>query len=244
MEDIQTRATSPEELTDRGIMRIGHRGAAGHAPENTLAAVRAGLALDADFIEVDVQRSRDGRLVVMHDATVDRTTNGSGLISDLTWDELQLLDAGDGERVPCLEEVLAATNGQAGVMLEVKATGIGTEVQGAVRTAGFAGPVLYASFLHAEILAIRELDPLARTMALIVTVPAGGAALARDAGATMVGLAYHFATAEFVATLHDAGLEVFVYTVNEPAQIQRAIDLGVDGIISDHPERVPKFRAL
>lgn len=241
VEDIRTRAASPE-LDDRRILRIGHRGAAGHAPENTLAAIRTGLALGVDFVEVDLQRTRDGRLVVMHDATVDRTTNGSGLVSDMTWEGLQLLDAGDGERVPCLEEVLAETHGRAGVMLEVKAQGIGPEVQRAVRAAKFEGPVLYASFLHAELPAIRALDPQARTMALIVSVPAGGAAFARDAGATMVGLAYHFATAECVAAMHDAGLEVFIYTVNEPAQIRRAIDLGVDGVISDYPERVPKIR--
>jgi glycerophosphoryl diester phosphodiesterase len=247
LEDTHALAASPA-ANDRRILRIGHRGAAGHAPENTIAAIRKGISLGVDFVEVDVQRTRDGRLVVMHDALVDRTTDGTGLVSEMTWKELQLLDAGGGERVPCLEAALeaalAAANGHAGVMLEAKTAGIGPDLHRAVRASGFLGPVIYASFLHAEILAIRAIDPLARTMALMECVPVSGAAFARDANATMVGLAYDSAAAEFIATLHDAGLEVFVYTVNEPRLIQRAIDLGVDGVISDYPERVPKIRPI
>jgi len=237
-------ATQSSRSNGRRILCIGHRGAAGHAPENTVAAIREGISLGADYVEVDVQRSRDGRLVVMHDATVNRTTNGKGEVCDMTWDELQLLDAGGGERVPSVEAVLAEANGHAGVMLEVKALGIGPDLYRAVQAAGFSGPVIYASFLHAEILAIRAIDPLARTLALMVCVPLAGAGFARDANATMVGLDHDFPTAQSIATLHDAGLEVWLYTVNEPALIQRAIDFGADGIISDYPERVPKTRLI
>jgi glycerophosphoryl diester phosphodiesterase len=228
---------------DRRIIRIGHRGAAGHAPENTIAAIRMGISLGADFVEVDVQRTRDGHLVVIHDATVDRTTDGKGKVCDMTWNELQLLDAGAGERIPSVEAVLAAANGHAGVMLEAKARGIGTDLYRAVQASGFSGPVIYASFLHAEIVAIRAIDPLARTLALMDGVPPLGAAFA-DGIASMVGMDNDFTTAEFITTLHDAGLEVWLYTVNEPALIQRAIDLGADGIISDYPERVPKNRLI
>lgn len=224
------------------ILRIGHRGAAGHAPENTIAAIRRGVSLGVDFVELDVQSTRDGRLVVIHDKLVDRTTDGTGLVSEMTWNELQLLDAGNGERVPCVEEALAAANGRAGVMLEVKAPGIGPAVHRTVRASAFSGPVIYASFLHAEILEIRKIDPLAKTMALMECVPVSGAALARDANATLVGLALDFATAEFIAALHDAGLEVFLYTVNDPRQIQCAIKLGADGVISDYPDRIPEIR--
>ena len=224
------------------ILRVGHRGAAGSAPENTLAAIRKGISLGVDFVEVDVQSTRDGRLVVMHDKLVDRTTDGTGLMSEMTWDALQLLDAGNGERVPSLEEALAAANGNTGAMLEIKAPGIGPAVHRAVRASAFSGPVIYASFFHAEILEIRKIDPLARTMALMECVPVSGAALARDANATMAGLSFDFATAEFIAALHDAGLEVLLYTVNDPRLIHRAIELGADGVISDYPERIPKIR--
>ncbi len=222
MEDTPALAPGPS-ANRQLILRVGHRGAAGHAPENTLAAIRKGISLGADFIEVDVQRTRDGRLVVMHDER----------------DELQLLDAGNGERVPSLEAVLAATSGHAGLMLEAKAAGTGPAIHHAVQSSAFSGPVIYASFLHAEILAIRKIDPLATTMALIEFVPFVDAAFAHDAGANMAGLPFELATAEFIATLHAAGIEVFVYTVNEPRLIQHAIDLGVDGIISDYPDRIP-----
>ena len=224
------------------IFRIGHRGAAGHAAENTIAAIRKGISLGVDFVEVDVQRTRDGRLVVMHDERVDRTTDGTGLISAMTWDEVRRLDAGDGEGVPGVEAVLAEASGRVGVMLEVKAAGIGADLYRAVAMAEFSGPVIYASFLHAEIVAIRRIDPLARTMALVECVPASGAGLARDAKAQMVGLNHEFASADSMATLHEAGVEVWVYTVNEPEMIRRAVDVGADGVISDYPERVAKVR--
>jgi glycerophosphoryl diester phosphodiesterase len=224
------------------ILRIGHRGAAGHAPENTIAAIRSGISLDADFVELDVRRTRDGRLVVMHDQRVNRTTNGSGLISEMTWEELQLLDAGGGERVPSVESALAAISGRAGVMLEVKTPGIGPELYQTVQASAFSGAVIYASFLHAEILRIRRIDPQARTMALMESVPFSGADVACQANATLVGLAHHSANAEILRALHDAGLEVWLYTVNQPRRIARAIDLGADGVISDYPERVPKDR--
>ena len=224
------------------ILRIGHRGAAGHAPENTIAAIRRGIALGVDFVELDVQRTRDGRLVVMHDKFVDRTTDGTGLVSEMTWDELQLLDAGNGEGIPCLEEALAAANGHAGAILEAKTPGIGPAMHRVVRASAFSDQVIYASFLHGEILEIRKIDPLARTMALMECVPVSGAALARDAKATLVGLSIDCVTAEFIAALHDAGLEVLLYTVNDPRLIHCAIEFGADGIISDYPERIPKIR--
>ncbi len=241
MENTIAVGPTPEGYRQR-ILRVGHRGAAGHAPENTIAAIRKGISLGVDFVELDVQRTRDGRLVVMHDKLVDRTTDGSGLVSEMTWDELQLLDAGNGERVPSLEDALAAANGRAGVMLEAKAPGIGPAIHKTVRESAFLGPVIYASFLHADILEIRKIDPLARTMALMECVPVSGAALARDANATFVGLSIDFATAEFIAALHEDGLEVLLYTVNDPRLIHGAIELGADGVISDYPERIPKIR--
>ena len=226
----------------RRILRIGHRGAAGHAPENTLAAIRAGLTLGVDFIELDIQRTRDERLVVIHDRLLDRTTNGHGLVSDLTFDQLQKLDAGNGESIPSLEAALAAIDGHAGAMLEAKSFGTGLAIHAAVQASAFAGSIVYASFLHAEILDIRRLDPQTQTLALIECVPISGAAFALEAQASIVGLASDFATPEFVYTLHRAGLKVWVYTVNDPTRIAHTIALGADGIISDYPDRIPSTR--
>jgi glycerophosphoryl diester phosphodiesterase len=233
----------PEEFVtveDRTrILRIGHRGAAGHAPENTLGAIRAGISLGVDFIELDIQRTLDERLVVLHDQLVDRTTNGHGLVSSFTFAELQNLDAGNGEPIPSLEQALAAISGQAGAMLEAKSPGTGPAIYAAVQAAAFTGPVVYASFLHSEIRDIRRLDPQAQTLALIEGVPLSGAAFATEANATLVGLALDSATPEFVAILHRAGLEVWIYTVNDPALIAHTIALRADGIISDYPNRIP-----
>jgi glycerophosphoryl diester phosphodiesterase len=238
---LDQSAQEQNQRNTRRILRIGHRGAAGHAPENTIAAIRAGISLDVDFVELDVQRTRDGRLVVVHDNTLDRTTSGAGSVCEMRWDELQLLDAGNGERVPSVETALAAASGRAGVILEAKAPGIGPDLFHAVNESAFSGSVIYASFLHAEILAIRRIDPQAKTMFLIDTVPVSGASFARESNATLVGVPLRSASAESIAALHRAGSDVLFYTLNEPSQIALAIDLGVDGIISDYPERVPKI---
>jgi len=103
-----------KHVTHRLILKIGHRGAAGHRPENTLASVEQGIALGVDYIEVDIQRTFDGRLVLMHDKFVSRTTNGTGRLSDMRWEEVSRLDAGEGQRIPLLQETLEVANGRAG----------------------------------------------------------------------------------------------------------------------------------
>ena len=225
-------------VRNRKLLSIGHRGAAGRAPENTIAAIRKGIALGADFVEVDVQRTYDDRLVLMHDKFVDRTTNGTGRVTELTWEDLRPLNAGEGESIPLLEDALAVANGRIGIILETITPGIGTAVYRATKNAALFSPVIFSSFLHDEILAIHDLDPVAKTMALMECVPVSGIAFARDAKATHVGLSLDSATQEFVAAIQHNGLGVFLYTADEPWRIDQAIRLGVDGIISNFPDRV------
>jgi glycerophosphoryl diester phosphodiesterase len=220
------------------VLRIGHRGAAGHAPENTLAAVAAGLSHGADLIEIDVQRTRDGALIVMHDKRVDRTTNGSGTVSDLTLQQIHALDAGGGQRVPTLNEVLALVTGRAGLIIELITPGIASQVAAAIARNDFVGPVIYASFLHAELLAVREANPDAETLALLEGVPISGASFALEAKAKYAGLSFDSVTPGFVRCLQQAGVGVFVYTLNDPRDIESAERMGVDGIITDFPDRV------
>jgi glycerophosphoryl diester phosphodiesterase len=220
------------------VLKIGHRGGAGHAPENTLAAIRRSIAFRVDYVELDVQRTRDGSLVLMHDKTVDRTTNGSGFVRELTYSQIRGLDAGDEERVPSLREVLSISTRRIGLVLETITPGIGPELCEDVTNLAFDGPVIFASFHHADILAIRKIDPSANTMALLEGVPVTGASFATEARANFVGLSIDSVTSGFIATLHDAGLKVLVYTVNEPLMISTAKKLGVDGIISDFPDRI------
>jgi glycerophosphoryl diester phosphodiesterase len=220
------------------ILKIGHRGAAGHAPENTLASVERGIALGADYIEVDIQRTLDGRLVLMHDKFVDRTTNGTGRLPDLRWEEISGLDAGQGQSIPLLLETLEVASSRVGLILESITPGIGPAVYRQVSDFGFRGPVIFSSFLHEEIRAIRELDTRAMTMALMEAVPVTRTAFAQEARATHAGIALDSMTSEFGEALHQAGLPVFLYTADTKEQIGLAKALGADGIISNFPERI------
>jgi glycerophosphoryl diester phosphodiesterase len=212
-------------------LRIGHRGAAGHAPENTLLSIETGLSLGAEVIEIDVHRSCDGQLIVMHDERVDRTTNGSGYIRDLTLAQLRTLE------VPTLEEAMQAVRGRAALMIEIKVRHIVPEVVRAVAKVPEVS-VFYASFFHSELLRVRELDPGARTIALIEAVPVSLTAFAVAAQATHAGVAFQSLEPDFVRALQDAGLAVFTYTVDDPREIGYARSLGVDGMISNFPDRL------
>jgi len=220
------------------LLRIGHRGAGGHAPENTLAAIERGIALHAHLVEFDVRATSDGQLVLLHDATLDRTTNGHGPIANQFWSNVKQLTGGDGRPLPILADTLRATSGRTGVMIEIKAEGIAKQICRTVQEVQLSGPVIYASFLHDELLAIRRENHQAQTMALIEAVPINRTAFATDAQATHVGVAFETLTPSFLKSLHDHSLQVFVYTVNEPADIKTAKAMGVDGIISDYPEHL------
>jgi glycerophosphoryl diester phosphodiesterase len=189
-------------------------------------------------VELDIQRTHDGHLVLMHDKFVERTTNGTGAVSALSWDEIQQLNAGNGERVPSLGEALSLASGRVGLMLESITPGIGAEIHQAVCSFGFNGPVIFSSFLHADILAIRKIDSSAKTMALLEGIPVTLATFAAEADASHVGVSVDSITDQFVKALHDANLQVFVYTVNDPKLIEFAKSLGVDGITSDCPDRI------
>ncbi|MGP0591904.1 glycerophosphodiester phosphodiesterase [Nitrospira sp. T9] len=219
-------------------LRIGHRGAAGHAPENTLAALELAIKYGVDMVEFDVRRTADGALVLLHDDSVDRTTNGVGKIEELSLSVLRALDAGRGERVPLLEEALACLSGRAGAMIELKVRGIAADVCALVKAADYQGTVIYASFFHEELLPVRRLIGDAFTLALIEDVPIPYTAFATAAQATHVGVALDAVTLSLVEAFQEQGIKVFVYTVDEPDDIARMKRLGVDGIISNFPDRI------
>ncbi|HSA60755.1 MAG TPA: glycerophosphodiester phosphodiesterase family protein [Nitrospiraceae bacterium] len=220
------------------VLRIGHRGAAGHAPENTLAAIQKGIGLGVDFVEIDVRRTADGVLVVLHDETVNRTTNGTGRVAQLSLADLKKFDAGSGESIPTLEEVLKAIAGRAGLMLELKMKGTAQRAVEVVHEAGFRDPVIYASFLHDELSPVRVVDPGASLMVLFGRLPKDPVSSAMAHGPSHVGLRHDTATRRLVEDLHRAGLLVFVYTADSPGDIEHALSLGVDGVISNFPERI------
>jgi glycerophosphoryl diester phosphodiesterase len=220
------------------ILRIGHRGACGHAPENTLASIEQAIVLRCTLTEVDLQRTSDDELILLHDERVDRTTNGRGCVANLTLPDIRTLDAGGGESPPTLDDVLKAASGRIGLILELKTGGSAYDVCAIVRSSGFNQPVIYASFLQEELQHVRRANPNAQTMILFTRLPASPWAAAAKLHATHVGLRLDTVTEPLVNALHNQGLIVFAYTANQPAQINKMKMLGVDGIISDFPDLI------
>lgn len=220
------------------VLRIGHRGAAGHAPENTLAAIRAGIALGVDFVEVDIRGTADSVLVALHDETVERTCNGRGRVDRLSLPDLRMLDAGNGERIPTIEEVLKETSGKTGVILELKVAGVGQQAVELTRRTGFRGDVIYASFLHHELRHVRSVEPAASLLVLFGQLPHDPVGRAMEYEPSHVGLRHDTATRRLVEAFHRRHLLVFVYTANNPRDMRRVLSLGIDGVISNFPERI------
>ena len=218
---------------------IGHRGARGHEPENTLRSVRRALDLGAHGIEIDVWFV-DGELVVIHDATLDRTTSGRGDLSRKSFAELRALDAGQGERIPTLREVFETVDRRAFINIELKgrrtAGPVGALIAEFVEQRGWRyEDFVVSSFHRAELRAMS--DPRI-PIALLLTRPTRLSMLsARSVRARFVNPALRYVTRRFVEDAHRRGLRVFVYTVNEPADIARMREWGVDGVFTDYPER-------
>ena len=237
---------------------FAHRGARAHAPENTLLAFALAFDLGADAIECDVQRSRDGQLVIIHDGTVDRTTEGTGYVVELSQAELRGLDAGRAwrlpQRIPTLEETLALVWERAGAInLEVKGETLddclatAQALEGMLREQhpAFRKRLLISSFHHPALRLLKDRLPWLRIGALF-----GGEwrrrdliAPARELGAEAIHPALALTTPALVQAAHDAGLRINVWTANRPAHIEQLMRWGVDGIFTDYPERVIILRA-
>ena len=225
---------------------IAHRGASGTAPENTLAAFRRAAAVGAAMIELDVQLTRDGHLVVLHDDTLDRTTDGSGLLADHTLAEVERLDAGRwfgaafaGERVPTLRAVLAAIDVPLNV--ELKAGGGAPLVVSAlavVEAAGALERVVFSSF-EWELLEAMRAQSSRATVAVLSAEPSilDAVRLAGRIGATAVHLRKDLVTSAAVLVAARAGLVIRAWTVNDAEEKRRLEDAGVAGIFTDYPER-------
>jgi glycerophosphoryl diester phosphodiesterase len=231
---------------------IAHRGFSGQAPENTLAAFRMAQAAGADAVELDVTTSKDGEVVVIHDPKVDRTTNGRGKVADLTLKELLALDAGSWfdrryaeERIPTLEEVLRLL-GPTGLLINIeikKEAALGTEekVSELVRRAGLLERVVVSSFDHPRVVRVREIAPRLVTAVLVGRASLAGpslAAAARDAGARMLVAQHRALTLEAVEEARRLGLKVWAYTADSTRDMKRMLGLGVDGIVTNHPDRL------
>lgn len=234
----------------RTITCFGHRGASGRSPENTLLAFRYAFELGADAIECDVQLSADGAPVIIHDSTVDRTTNGSGAVAELSLAELRQLDAGAGEQIPELHEVLElCRERQKLVNLEIKASSleqarrVAQVVGETLESGGYLDLALVSSFWLAVLPGLKSAHPQMRT----ATLHSGARwrllnmiTAARAAGADAIHPDARLTSRALVENAHAAGLRVHVWTVDQPKRMQRLASWGVDGIMTNYPERMSK----
>jgi glycerophosphoryl diester phosphodiesterase len=228
---------------------IAHRGASGRAPENTMAAFRRAVELGAGFIETDLQLTRDARFVTLHDKTLDRTTNGHGLVQKQSLAELQQLDAGMwydrefmGERIPTLEEVLAFAQARDIVFyLEIKydaAWGMHHALVAALRSAENAARTIVISFDSSTLDSLRRLDSGMMMGLLIEDGALDGVKAALQVGARQLCPRANLVTPELVKKAREVDLQIVPWTVNDPKEMRSLIAAGVNGIMTDVPDRL------
>jgi len=222
------------------LICFAHRGASGHAPENTLLAVTTALSMGATWIELDVFAVED-ELVVIHDSRVERTTGGAGNIHRLTVAYLRSLDAGRGEKIPFPREVLDAVAGKAGINIELKGEAAAGLVAPLIRSyidRGIFRPdqFLVSSFNHQEIRRFAGRVPEIRTGANIFSLPLHNARFAEELGVYSIEIQKDVLTRSFVEDAHRRGFKVFAFTINHGDDLEDMISLGVDGFFTNYPQ--------
>ncbi|WP_233079701.1 glycerophosphodiester phosphodiesterase [Rheinheimera soli] len=220
---------------------IAHRGASGFYPENTLLAIEQALLANADGIEIDVF-CVENELVVIHDENVNRTTNGTGLLQDFTLKQLQQLDAGSGQQVPTLWQVLQLVNNQTLLNIELKGADTAKpllELLKKAETQLNTDPqkLVISSFNHHLLKQVKSQRADLKLGALTASLPLDYAAFASELGAWSVNCDKGFINQEMVQDAHQRGLKVLVYTVNDADTAKKMQQLGVDGIFCNYPQQ-------
>lgn len=222
---------------------IGHRGAMGHETENTLASVQKALDLEVDMIEIDVFKIRSGEIVVFHDKTVERLTEGTGKIEDYNYEQLQELTLTGGHKIPTLQEVINLMDKKAHLNIELKGANTADRVNFIinyyVREKGWPlDKFLISSFKWEELRRMRTLNPQIGIAVLTDKDPLQAMDIAAELGALAINPYYKTLSLENVDKMQEAGFKVYPYTINEPADIKSMKQMGVDGIITNYPERI------
>lgn len=252
---VATTAENPDRP-----MIVAHRGASGAAPENTMAAFERAFEIGVDFIELDVHETKDGQIMVIHDATVDRTAKGGvrGPIANLTFEQIRALDAGSwkapeyaGEKIPTFHEVLVAFKGRAKILIEIKATGIEQKVADIILATEMEDSVFLQSFDVETVRRCRQLLPQvpagvlysrpAATFAAMLGYEKKVMSTAADVGASFIGVDYRALNAKLVNRAKAEGLKVYAWTVNEETDMRSMMEMGVNGIISNYPDVVKRL---
>lgn len=224
----------------RRIEATGHRGAAGLYPENTLAGFAYADEIGCDRVELDVHLTSDGRLAVIHDPGLDRTTGSGGEVSRMPLEELQRLDAGGGQHIPSLEEVLDLLRPSAIILqIELKGPGTDHETPRVIERAGMAERVVFTSFFHERVKTALGLLPGARGGVLVSCSPVDPVAIIDAASAQTIHVNATRLDDALVSRVRRGGRSIAAWgKITEAEQIRSLIDLGVDAIGSDYPDRI------
>lgn len=221
---------------------IGHRGAMGHAPENTVLSVQKALTLDVDGIEIDVFRCQSGEIVVFHDKKLNKLTDGKGRIEQKTWAQLQELQVMGSEPIPVLEEIIQLINGRVRLNIELKgkntSKGVFNIMQTAVESGRWKMNQLYvSSFDWEELSEFRKLTNQFGIAVLTDNNPLNTIPIAHELNAFAINPNHNELTLEIIKQIQGEGFEVLTWTVNDTARIHELTSWGVDAIITDFPDR-------
>ena len=236
-------------------VRVAHRGASGSglAPENTLAAFERAIQLGVDAVEIDVRATRDGVVVVMHDPTIDRTTNQEGPVDEWTFSQLREADAGGwfgpgfaGERIPTLQEVFDLVRHRAVAVVEIKADWLAKRVLKVAHDVDVVDQIVIQSFSPETVRRINAVDPSVPTAFLLGNLPTSPARMrarrvAREVlavGANILNVWHAALTPPFFEEMRKRGVSVWTWTVDEEAVMRDVIQMGVQGVITNHPDRL------
>lgn len=219
---------------------MGHRGAAALAPENTLLSIATAMEIGVDAVEIDVHLSKDKEIVVIHDATVDRTTNGTGAVSSYTVEEMKRLDAGKGETIPTLQEVMDFIHGKVKLVVELKDEGTEGPVVDLIQRNGLMENVYVISFWHRLVRTVKDIEGRIKTGVLFVGCPVD-ASIAAQVSADALVMKYTFVDKRFVDTAHEEGLTVFIWNIDDQRFVKPYADMGVDGMGSNDPRVLIDF---
>lgn len=222
---------------------IGHRGAMGHETENTLASIQKALDLGVDMIEIDVFKIKSGEIVVFHDKTVDRLTNGPGAIEEYGIVDLNKLILDGGHKIPMLQDVLKLIDNKVALNIELKGANTADKVNHTIEfyteSRGWSPEnFIISSFNWDELRAMRKFNEDIAIAVLTEDNPLDAIEVANELNAVAINPYFKNLDADVIKKIKDAGFKIYTWTVNEPEDISAIKDLGVDGIITNFPERV------
>ena len=229
-------------MNDNSVVIIGHRGASNVAPENTLKSFKKAIELGADYIEFDIHRTKDSKIVIMHDSNTFATTGHKGTIKRMMLNELKKLDCGEGEKIPTLRETIEIAKGKIGLQIEIKAKGITEQLVSILREENLIDSSIASSFQHSELLEIKKIEPKLK-IATLEPIITGWSKDWNYLGSIInnairhnsyaIHPIYHLVNQKFIDFAHRNDLKINIWTVNIKAYMRKFVKMGIDGFITD-----------